>query len=90
MIDCGAQGNYMTERHAKYKRYPIRDKEQTYGLVSLDGAPLGAGWVTKETIPLPVAIQKHHEEMVFDVVDMASHDIVLGVPWLKKHNPQIN
>ena len=80
----------MTERHAKYKRYPIRDKEQTYGLVSLDGAPLGAGWVTKETIPLPVAIQKHHEEMVFDVVDMASHDIVLGVPWLKKHNPQIN
>ena len=31
-------------------------------------------------------IQRHHEDITFDVVGMAPHHIVLGMPWLKKHN----
>lgn len=44
----------------------------------------------RETIPLPLALQQHHEEITLDVTDMASHDVVLGIPWLRKHNPVIN
>ena len=43
-----------------------------------------------ETIPLPLAIQRHHEEITLDVIDTASHDIVLRMPWSEKHNPVID
>ena len=92
MIDSGATGNFIIKQYARDKRHPIREKEQPYGLVNLNGTSLGKnkGWINQETIPLPVAFQKHHKELVFDVVDIASHNIILGVPWLRKHNPQVN
>jgi len=36
--------------------------------------------VDKETKPLSIAIQRHHEKLTFDIVEMAIHDIVLGMP----------
>ena len=44
----------------------------------------------RETRPLPVRIQQHSEHITFDVVDMANHQVVLGIPWLEEHNPRIN
>ena len=41
-------------------------------------------------MPLPLAFQGHHEEIVLDIVPMARHDVVLGTPWLEKHNPSID
>ncbi|KAI7151490.1 hypothetical protein KC349_g9431 [Hortaea werneckii] len=41
-------------------------------------------------MPLVLAIQQHHETVSLDIVDMASHDIVMGTPWLEKHNPLID
>lgn len=45
-----------------------------------DGNPLpsGDGRMDEETESLPVAIQSHH---IFDIVGMATHDIVPGMPW---------
>ncbi len=40
--------------------------------------------------PLPVAIQQRHEELTLDIVGMATHDTVLGIPWLKEHNPEVD
>ena len=34
--------------------------------------------------------QKYYEELVFDVINTASYNIISGILWLKKHNPQIN
>ena len=56
----------------------------------VDGSDLSSGNVNRETIPLDVAIQQHHEEITFDVIRMANHYIILGIPWLKKQNPIIN
>ena len=36
--------------------------------------------VDRETKLLSIAIQRHHEELTFDIVKMATHDIVLGMP----------
>ncbi len=48
------------------------------------------GRVDEEMKPLPVAIQQRHEEVTFDIVGMAVHDTVLGMPWLKEHNPEVD
>ena len=41
MIDSDIMGNFMTQRYAESKKYPIQDKKQFYGLVSLDSTSLG-------------------------------------------------
>ena len=46
--------------------------------------------INQETILLSVAFQKYYCEIVFDVVDMANYNIVLGILWLKKYRPRID
>ena len=88
MIDSGANGNYISRRFVREKKIATSTKRRGYELFAVDGSHLPS--VDKETIPLPLAIQQHHEEIVLDVTDMASHNIVLGMTWLEKHNPIID
>jgi len=47
--------------------------------VIVDGNPLldGNERVNKETKPLSIAIQQHHEKLIFDIVRIITHNIVL-------------
>ena len=90
MIDSGATGNFMSETYARMRKVTVVDKKEPYQLQMADGSDLSSGNVNKETIPLDVAIQQHHEEITFDVVRVANHCIILGIPWLKKQNPIID
>ncbi|OBT81090.1 hypothetical protein VE02_10362 [Pseudogymnoascus sp. 03VT05] len=56
----------------------------------VDGEPisLNNGMVTLETVPLEmVMLQGHKETIQFDIVHMDNHAYILGMPWLKQHNP---
>lgn len=82
----------MSQALASRKGYPTMKKHDAYDLVAIDGTSLssGDGSVVEETIPLTAVIQQHRETFHFDIVRMASHEIVLGMPWLKAHNPSID
>ncbi len=92
MVGSGATGNFMARTLVNREGYTTQAKSDAYNLMVIDGNPLpdGNGRVDRETKPLPVAIQQHHEELTFDIVGMATHDIVLGMPWLKQHNPEVD
>ena len=92
MIDSGATENFMSQKLISKTGFATQRKKDAYDLTVIDGSPLlnEDGRVDTETIPLPVAIQHHHEELIFDIVRMATHDIVLGMSWLKKHNLEID
>ena len=90
MIDSGASGNFVSKTLVQSIDLPTRTKKDYYRLQLIDGSSLSAGKVDEETFPLPMSIQRHHEEFAFDVVEMATHNVILGIPWLKKHNPIIN
>ena len=79
MIDSGATGNFISERLVQSAGLPTKKKRYPYQLQVVDGSDLSGG-VGEETPFLPVIIQRHHEEIAFDVVRMASHDIVLSIP----------
>jgi len=88
MIDSGASGNFISKRLVDKYGIATRKKKKGYELIAVDGSPLPN--VDNETILLPMAVQQHYEEVVLDIVEMARHDIVLGTPWLKQHNPNID
>ena len=56
---------------------------------TLTGAPLEE--VQRATKPVKVSISgNHQEEMVFLVLQSPCFPLVLGKPWLRKHNPQVD
>ena len=88
IVDSGASGIFISAKLVEKSGLTTRKKADSYELSVVDGSQLDR--VDKETQPLPVAIQQHHETITFDIVTMAGHDVVLGMPWLKKHNPNID
>ena len=89
MIDSGASGNFISTSFVQRNGIATRRKKDGgYELMVADGSSLSV--VDSETMPLILAIQQHHEKVSLDVVDMASHDVVMGTPWLEKHNPLID
>ena len=92
MIDSGATGNFVSEDLVKRKGFPRTKKKDPYDLFVVDGSTLpdGGGRVEEETTPLQTRIYQHQEELQFEIVRIASYEIILEIPWLKTHNPVIN
>ena len=45
--------------------------------------------ITHETLPLRIKIGWHVEQVVF-LVAKVRHNMILGLPWLRLHNPQVD
>ena len=92
LVDSGAAKLFISERMVQQLGIPTRMKKRPYKITVVDGSPLPGNkeGVDEETIRIPVSIGTHHEEVAFDVIRMATHDIVLGLPWLQYHNPTVN
>ena len=45
-----------------------------------------SGQISTETILLSVIFQKYYKKLIFDIINIASYNIVLEVLWLKKYN----
>ncbi len=39
---------------------------------------------------LELQVAEHHERVVFTVTDIGSEDVIIGLDWLRKHNPDVN
>lgn len=46
--------------------------------------------ITKALLNAHLTTKTHQEQIDLDIIGVATHDIILGLPWLRKHNPQIN
>ncbi|KAK9395520.1 PEG10: Retrotransposon-derived protein PEG10 [Crotalus adamanteus] len=56
---------------------------------TIDGRPLHSGPVVAATRPLHMRIGLHMEEAVFYVATASHFPVVLGLEWLRAHDPQI-
>ena len=89
MIDSGASRSFVSDNYVSQNGIATRKmKDGGYGLTAVDGSALPD--VDSETMPLPLSFGEHYEDITLDVVPMARHTIVLGIPWLRKHNPSID
>jgi len=81
IVDSGATGNFISRSLAEREGYSTQKKSDAYNLIVVDGNLLSDGneRVDKETKPLSIAIQQHYKELTFNIVEMATHNIVLGM-----------
>ena len=92
IIDSDTTEIFMFKKLTDSKEFAIQKKNNSYNLIVVDENPLSDEneRVMKETRPLSVAIQHHHEKITFDIVWMTTHNIVLEMSWLQKHNSDID
>lgn len=89
LLDSGADGNFMDSRLAtKFLIGPIK-LQSPLKAKALTGVTLAQ--ITHITPAVSLLISGNHQEtIVFHLLDSPHSPIVLGHPWLVKHNPHID
>ena len=89
MIDSGATEDFIDQEVCnKHGIKMIKAKKQRE-IYLADGKPSVMGPVTHIT-KVPMDISSHRELATFQVANLQNHEVILGMPWLRIHNPTID
>ncbi|KAK3530502.1 hypothetical protein QTP86_027866, partial [Hemibagrus guttatus] len=59
-------------------------------VMAVDNQPIGEGYLTHQTQPLELQVGLFHlERITFYHISSPNKPIILGLPWLRKHDPHI-
>ncbi|KAJ1113094.1 hypothetical protein NDU88_001351 [Pleurodeles waltl] len=92
----GATGNFVDVQLVRAWGIPCIEKKTPEIIQAVNGKLLTGGPVTLQTIPLSMICEdknqrkKHKEKIILDVIHAPQYGIILGLPWLTHHNPEIN
>ncbi len=91
LIDSGAAGNFIDVNFAKAHSLPLVPCESVVAVAALDGRPLGTGHVKFITKDITLRTGSLHTESIrLFAIESPQKPIILGLPWLEKHNPCIS
>ncbi|CAG8981637.1 hypothetical protein HYALB_00013707, partial [Hymenoscyphus albidus] len=84
-------GNFLSPDAAGRLNVPVK-KTIPYQLTVVDGTEIGYqnGIIDHSTIPTKTNIEGHCSDTQFDIVEMGSKEAILGMPWIREHNPDID
>lgn len=92
MVDSGADGNYISPATIARINIPIT-RISPYELQVVDGSHINhnRGVIDQGTVPSKLVMEDGHtEEVQFDIAPIGNHQAILGMPWIRKHNPEID
>src|SRR5579859_2252146 len=87
LLDMGGQGSFINDKLSTRYQLPRLVKPTPISLILANGSPSKGGNVTHFN-PLILRIAGNEEAIGLDVAP-TTHDIVLGIPWIEKHDPAI-
>ncbi len=91
LIDSGAAGDFMSIEFAHEHHLSLTPCTSYLAVEALDGRPLGEGRISRVTDELSMQIGILHKEILkFYVISSPTHPLILGLPWLRKHDPYIS
>ncbi|KAK3554752.1 hypothetical protein QTP70_033447, partial [Hemibagrus guttatus] len=60
-------------------------------ITAIDSQPIGEGYLRHQTEPLGLQVGLfHHERLTFYITSSPENPVILGFPWLRRHDPQIS
>uniref|UniRef100_A0A8C5MN20 Retrotransposon gag domain-containing protein n=1 Tax=Leptobrachium leishanense TaxID=445787 RepID=A0A8C5MN20_9ANUR len=91
MVDSGASNCFIDFKVAMDHGVPLIEKIKPMSIHIVDGSSLKSGPVTQETAVLSMSVGTLHiEQIQFDLVPTSMFPLILGLPWLRRHNPTID
>lgn len=89
LIDSGSDINIMDEALVQQLGIRCRPLSNPVPANALDGRLLGH--VAQRSAPVHMLLAgNHHETVQFNILRTPRHPLVLGYPWLRRHNPHID
>ena len=90
MIDSGATGLFLNSTYAQKHHMNIRPLQHPIKLYNIDGSLNRAGSIT-HSVRLMTQVDKNPPQLLeFLVTNLGNEDIILGLPWLRRVNPNID
>lgn len=89
LIDSGSEGDFLDSTMARSWGIPAIPLSSPITVQSLNGFAIMS--ITHSTLSVSLIVSGNHSEVItFYLFDSLSAPVVLGHPWLTKHNPHIN
>jgi len=89
LLDSGAMGMFMDRQTAARHGFKLQKLERPLMVKNVDGTVNSGGAITHQ-VECNIFYKGHMERMQMDVCDLGKTEVILGMPWLAAHNPEIN
>jgi len=89
LLDSGATGMFIDRQTAARHGFKLQKLERPLVIRNVDGTNNSGGAIMHQ-VECNVFYKGHMERMRMDVCDLGKTEVILGMPWLAAHNPEIN
>jgi hypothetical protein len=89
MVDSGATALFISEKFIKENRVRTHPLTREISLLNIDGTKNRSGGITRFA-RLNLRVGTVEDCSTFLVTDLGPEDLVLGLPWLRRMNPEID
>jgi len=89
LLDSRATGMFVNRKFAERSGSKMDKLERPLKVTNVDGSNNSRGNITHE-VECNVYYKGHLERMRFNMCDLGRTEVILGVPWLVAHNPEID
>jgi len=89
MMDSGATEDFLDREVCNKHGIKMIKAKNPLEIYLADGKPNAMGPGTHKT-KVPMDISSHRELVTFQVANLQNHEVILGMPGLREHNPTID
>jgi len=89
LLDSGATGLVMSSEFAKKQGFKLKKLKRPVNVRNVDGSLNKEGPI-ENTVEVNIYYQGHRKRTEIDVIGGQKWIVILGMPWLAHHNPEIN
>ena len=89
LLDSGATELVMSFEFAKKQGFKLKKLERPIQVRNVDGSFNKKGPM-ENTVEINIYYQGHRERTEIDVIGGQKWSVILGIPWLAHHNPEID
>ena len=89
LLDSGATGLVMSSEFARKQGFKFKKLERLMQVRNVDGSFNKEGPI-ENTVEVNIHYKEHVERTEIDVIGGQKWSVILGMPWLAHHNPEIN
>jgi len=89
LLDSGATGLFISKGLAQKGGYKLMKLDRPLQVRNVDGTGNSGGAIMHE-VEVNMFYKGHVERVRMDVYELGKTDVILGMPWLVAHNPEID
>ena len=89
LLDSGATGLVMSSEFAKKQGFKLKKLERPMNVRNVDGSLNKEGPI-ENTVEVNIYYQGYRKRTEIDVIGGQKWTVILGMPWLAHHNPEID